>query len=117
MPDDEARQALADQLLALSTPEFVDVLHRVLPAHARSNHGIASRLVLAEIWWQESEHDRPQDLHVAAVAWPDRDYYDGGFGPEPELWEEGICTSCGIEVVSTAKSATCPICGTQCQLT
>ncbi|GAA1583551.1 hypothetical protein GCM10009789_41670 [Kribbella sancticallisti] len=51
------------------------------------------------------------------VAWPDREYYDGGFGPEPELWEDGTCAGCGVEVVSTAKRATCPVCAMPCQLT
>jgi hypothetical protein len=116
MPDDEARQALADQLLALPTPELVDVLHRVLPARTSTSYGQTTSLVLAEVTCTEG-FNSPQDLLIQAVAWPDRDYYDGGFGPEPELWENGTCTSCGIEVASTAKRATCPVCGTQCQLT
>lgn len=117
MPDDATRQALADQLLALPTPELIDVLQRVLPTHASSHLGIARRLVLAEISWEADKLKSRQDWDVAAVAWPDRDYYGGGFGPEPELWESGGCTGCGVEVVSTAKRAACPVCGTPCQLT
>ena len=120
MPDDTARQSLADQLLALPTPELVDVLRRVLQARRHSANGIDSCLVLAEINWESGKAHGLQnweDWQVAAVAWPDREHYEGGFGPEPELWESGRCGNCGIEVVSTAKVATCPICATTCYLT
>jgi hypothetical protein len=78
---------------------------------------MASRVVLAEVAWLEGEIQVEQDWGVAVVAWPDRDYYDGGFGPEPELWEQGTCTGCGMAVVSSAKRATCPVCATRCLLT
>jgi hypothetical protein len=115
--DDDARQALADQLLGLPTPELVDILYRVLPARTGSRYGQTTSLVLAEINQQTDGLADPRDLLISAVAWPDRDYYDGGFGPEPELWEDGTCPSCGIEVTSTAKRAVCPVCGTVCSLT
>jgi hypothetical protein len=114
--DDDARQALADQLLALPTPELVDVLNRVLPARTSTSYGQPTSLVLAEVTRTEG-FDSPEDLLIQAVAWPDRDYYDGGFGPEPELWESGTCPSCRIELASTAKRAACPVCGTACSLT
>ncbi|WP_459707218.1 hypothetical protein [Actinophytocola sp. KF-1] len=85
----------------------MDVLRRVLPAH--TDHD--ATLVLAEI------SRLPGELFVEAVAWPDRDYYDGGFGPEPANHEQGTCPGCGVYVVSTAKSAFCPVCGTLCALT
>jgi len=78
---------------------------------------MASRLVLVEITWEEGKLRGPHDWDLAAVAWPDREHYGGGFGPEPELYEQGSCTGCGIEVVSSAKLAACPVCGTHCQLT
>jgi hypothetical protein len=114
--EDDVRQALADQLLELPTPELVDVLHRVLPAHASTSNGQTTTLVLAEVTQTESL-DHPDELLVQAVAWPDRDYYDGGFGPEPELWENGTCANCHIDLVSTAKRGTCPVCGAACSLT
>src|SRR5215469_7477107 len=118
MSDDQARQALADELRALPTPELVDVLRRVLAVPASVDNGIAQRLVLAEVAWQEGRLRGADDWReFSAVAWPDREYYDGGFGPEPELGENGTCPGCGIEVVSTAKRAWCPVCGTRCQLT
>lgn len=113
MATDEARAALADQLVGLPTPELVDVLRRVLPGRALTNNGLTSRLVLAEVTWVEGQ----DGADVAVVAWPDREYYDGGFGPEPELGEQGTCTGCGLEVVSSAKQAVCPVCATRCQLT
>ncbi|HEX5401105.1 MAG TPA: hypothetical protein VFX16_02245 [Pseudonocardiaceae bacterium] len=54
---------------------------------------------------------------LRGVAWPDRDYYDGGFGPEPDLFENGFCEECGIEITSTAKRAFCPTCGGPRELT
>ena len=114
--EDDARQALADQLLALPTPELVDVLHRVLPARTSTSYGQTTSLVLSEVTQTEG-FDRAEDLLVQVVAWPDRDYYDGGFGPEPELWESGSCANCRIELVSTAKRAACPVCGAACSLT
>ena len=117
MLDDEGRQRLAEQLLALPTAELVDVLQRVLPSRTSSAYGQTTSVVLAEITRQTDPPDPSQELLVAAVAWPDRDYYDGGFGPEPELWESGTCTDCGMELSSTAKRASCPVCGTACSLT
>ena len=55
MTDDAGRQDLADQLLALPVPEFVDVLRRVLPARAGSRNSIESRQVLAEVTWLEAK--------------------------------------------------------------
>jgi hypothetical protein len=114
--DDDARQALADQLLALTTPELVDVLNRVLPARASTGYGQTTSWVLAEVTRTEGS-DSPEDLLVQAIAWPDRDYYDGGFGPEPEPWGNGACPGCGIELASTAKRAACRVCRTACSLT
>jgi hypothetical protein len=51
---------------------------------------------------------------IEVVGWPDRDYYDGGFGPSPGLFESGSCPRCGVEVTSTAKQAYCPVCGEVC---
>jgi hypothetical protein len=117
MSGDDERQALADQLLALSTPELVDVLHRVLPTRTSTRHGQTTCMVLAEVTRQADGRGYPRDLFISSVAWPDRDSHDGGFGPEPELWEGGTCRGCGIEVTSTAKRAACPVCGTTCELT
>lgn len=115
--DDGARQVLADQLLALPTPELVDVLYRVLPTRTSTRYGQTTSLVLAEVSRQTDGSWDARDLFVAAVARPDRRYYEGGFGPEPELWEGGTCPDCGIEVTSTAKRAACPVCGAACELT
>lgn len=51
---------------------------------------------------------------IEIVAWPDRDYYDGDFGPEPGNYEQGTCGGCKLDVTSTAKRAFCPLCGTLC---
>jgi hypothetical protein len=78
---------------------------------------MASRLVLAEVTGLEGRFRGQGNGVIAVVAWPDREYYGGGFGPEPELWEDGTCPGCGVNVVSTAKRATCPVCANPCQLT
>ncbi|TDC63920.1 hypothetical protein E1200_21275 [Actinomadura sp. GC306] len=117
MTDDDERDRLAEDLLRLSLPELVDVLRRVLPAHQEAGSFMSSALVLAQVS-QPSGVD-PVHGHPSTelVAWPDRDFYDGGFGPEPGLWEQGTCPGCKVEVTSTAKRAFCPHCGTLCQLT
>lgn len=118
---DDERQALADRLRSLPIPELVDVLRRVLPAHDDSGRfGLTRKLVLADASVYDetvplTAGDPPVDLEV--VAWPDRDHYDGGFGPEPDLLEQGHCDQCGTDVTSTAKRAFCAICGTLCHLT
>ncbi len=117
MTTDEERESLAQELLRLSLPELVDVLRRVLPAHATQHATMPTTLVLAEITRQPGEGPSATELYVEAVAWPDRDHYDGGFGPEPANHEQGTCPGCGIEVASTAKRAFCPVCGTRCALT
>jgi hypothetical protein len=106
---DEDREALAQELLRLNLPELVDVLRRVLPAHTRDG----AKLVLAEIGRLPGE----DTTYIEAVAWPDRDHYNGGFGPEMANYEQGTCAGCGLEVTSTAKLAFCPLCGTRCELT
>jgi hypothetical protein len=114
---DDERDRLARELLRLSLPELVDVLRRVLPAHARQSETMPSTLVLAEIS-RPAEADRSSTQpFVEAVAWPDRDHYDGGFGPERANYEQGTCPGCRLDVTSTAKQACCPLCGTRCQLT
>ncbi|HJP79888.1 MAG TPA: hypothetical protein VJ914_36790 [Pseudonocardiaceae bacterium] len=62
------------------------------------------------------EADEPSVM-LEVVASPDRAYYDGGFGPEPDLFEQGFCDECGIEITSTAKQAFCPACGGLRELT
>ncbi|WP_131741483.1 hypothetical protein [Actinomadura roseirufa] len=117
MTDDDERDRLAQDLLRLSLPELVDVLQRVLPAHAERGTIVPSVLVLAEISWVSGGDSSSRELSIEGVAWPDRDYYDGGFGPEPALYEQGTCPVCQLDVTSTAKRAFCPQCGTLCQLT
>ncbi|MFI0446899.1 hypothetical protein [Actinomadura sp. 6N118] len=117
MTSDDEREALAHELLRLSLPELVDVLRRVLPAHADQDDPTPTVLTLAEISWSPGEDQAATPPLVEAVAWPDRDHYQGGFGPEPALWEQGSCTECGLKVASTAKRAFCPLCGTTCSLT
>jgi hypothetical protein len=118
---DDERQALADRLRSLPIPELVDVLRRVLPAHDDNGRfGLTRKLVLAEAGIYDETvprtgDDRAADLEV--VAWPDRDHYGGGFGPEPDLLEQGRCDQCGLDVTSTAKQAFCAVCGTLCYLT
>ncbi|XVU28647.1 hypothetical protein ACQPZJ_16820 [Actinoplanes sp. CA-054009] len=108
------RQAIADQLSSLSLPELVDVLRRVLPAHADNAGEPPSRLVLAEATVFGSGPLDPADPPVvlSMVAWP-----EGAMGPVPHLLECGSCPRCGIEVVSNVKRAFCPACGKLCHLT
>ncbi|GIH52943.1 hypothetical protein Mro03_81220 [Microbispora rosea subsp. rosea] len=114
---DDQRDSLARELLRLSLPELVDVLRRVLPAYTEQGNSVPSTLVLAEISWLPGRDPSLTQPFIEAVAWPDRDYYNGGFGPAPANYEQGSCPSCGLEVTSTAKHAFCPLCGTLCQLT
>ncbi|MEU8173255.1 hypothetical protein AB0C14_10290 [Microbispora hainanensis] len=117
MTTDDEREALARELLRLSLPELVDVLRRVLPAHAEQGSTMPSTLALAEISRPPGRDPSSAQPFIEAVAWPDRDHYDGGFGPAPANDEQGNCPSCGLEVTSTAKRAFCPLCGTLCLLT
>ncbi|GIE81812.1 hypothetical protein Aph02nite_77620 [Actinoplanes philippinensis] len=111
------RQAITDHLLSLSLPELSDVLRHVLPSHAvdeEERNGLARKLVLAEVTVFEDGISNTADdraVPIEVVAWPDRDYYGGGFGPESGLFEQGRCRRCGVDVTSTAKQAFCPICG------
>jgi hypothetical protein len=109
-------------LTALPMNELLDVLRPVLTE--RVEHPVAGlwgSVVLAEVWWGAGTYDAvPTDYsntEISVVAWPDRDYYDGGLGPDQGLWEEGTCTTCGLTVVSTGKRAACPRCGGACELT
>jgi hypothetical protein len=121
--NEDKRQAIADRLLSLSLPELVDVLRRVLPSRAvdeEERNGLTRQLVLAEVTVFEdgvSNTADDQTVAIEVVAWPDREYYDGGFGPESGLFEQGRCRRCGVDVTSTAKQAFCPICGELCHLT
>jgi hypothetical protein len=117
VPTDDERESLAQELLQLSLPELVDVLRRVLPAHADHNATVTAKLVLAEIAQLPDEDQSLTEPIIEAVAWPDRDHYDGGFGPEPANYEQGTCPRCSLNVTSTAKRAFCPLCETLCQLT
>ncbi|MFI0407836.1 hypothetical protein ACH34S_18165 [Actinomadura sp. 3N508] len=117
MTDDEERDRLAQELLRLSLPELVDVLRRVLPTHADRDSTMPGVLVLAEVSRLPDGDPSLTQPYIEVVAWPDRDYYDGGFGPELALYEDGACSGCGLEVCSTAKRAFCPLCGTLCGLT
>ncbi|MFG1966244.1 hypothetical protein [Nonomuraea sp. NPDC049028] len=114
MSTDEDRVRLAQQLAQLPVHELVDVLGRVLPQHAEDRNGLRTMLVLATATTYEQE---PVGIDVTLVAWPDRDYYDGGLGPEQGLWEDGRCARCDVEVSSNAKRAYCPVCNTPCTLT
>lgn len=118
MTTDEDRESLAQDLLRLSLPELVDVLRRVLPAHAAPDTSMSkTKLVLAEIVRLPGEDPSVTETSIEVVAWPDRDHYNGGFGPETAHYEQGTCEGCGLEVTSTVKRAFCPLCGTRCQLT
>ncbi len=114
MTTDDEREALARDLSRLSLPELDDVLRRVLSRHAERDGVMPSTLCLAEVARTPGDTEPP---HVEVVAWPDRDHYDGGFGPNPGHWEQGACPACGLEVASTAKRAFCPLCGATCGLT
>ncbi|MFI5843707.1 hypothetical protein ACIA8K_28800 [Catenuloplanes sp. NPDC051500] len=118
--NDDERQTLADALRGLPAPELVDVLRRVLAVHDDELNDMTRKLVLAEATRYGETLPRTADdpaVSLEVVAWPDRDYYDGGFGPEPGLYEQGYCARCEIELTSTAKQAFCPICGSLCRLT
>ncbi|MEV5767157.1 hypothetical protein AB0L34_21710 [Micromonospora sp. NPDC052213] len=116
MLTDEDRERLAGQLVALPVHELVDVLRRVLPSYteAGSGSGLRTTLVLATATQDEDQPDRPD---LTLVAWPDRDRYDGGLGPDQGLWEDGHCAQCDVGVTSNAKRAYCPVCGSRCFLT
>lgn len=113
MSTDEDRDRLAEKLCGLPVRELVDVLRRVLPGYAEESYGMRTHLVLATVTVTEYEDGTLTEF----VAWPDRDYYDGGLGPDQGLWEGGRCERCGTDVTSNAKRAFCPACGGRCGLT
>jgi hypothetical protein len=100
--------------MTLPVHELVDVLRRVLPNYTEEGDGLRRTLVLATA---TEFDDELNGLDVALVAWPDRDYYDGGLGPDQGLWEDGHCGKCDTNVSSNAKRAYCPVCGSGCTLT
>ncbi|MFC0550504.1 hypothetical protein ACFFHJ_06370 [Planotetraspora thailandica] len=114
MASDQERDQLAAQLMTLPVHELADVLRRVLPHYTEESNGLRTSLVLATATEYE---DEPDGIDVTFVAWPDRDYYDGGLGPDQGLWEGGDCEQCHTEVSSNAKRAFCPVCGSRCELT
>ncbi|MEU7995226.1 hypothetical protein AB0B83_07785 [Micromonospora sp. NPDC049060] len=113
MSTDEDRERLAEQLMALPVRELVDVLRRVLPHFTEDQYGVRTTLTLAAV----TDYEDEPGLDVELVAWPDRDYYDGGLGIDQGLWENGRCARCDVEVTSNAKRAFCPYCGSGCALT
>lgn len=113
MSTDGDRDRLAEQLRGLPVRELVDVLRRVLPGRTEETSGLRTVLVLATATVCEDEADPT----VEVVAWPDREYYEGGLGPDQGLWEEGRCERCGLDVTSNAKRAYCPVCASRCGLT
>jgi hypothetical protein len=114
MTTDEDRDRIARELAALPVAELVDVLRRVLPARVEESGGLRNTLVLATATTYE---DEPDGIDLTLVGWPDRDYYDGGLGPDQGLWEDGRCARCDTGVTSNAKRASCPVCGSPCALT
>jgi rubrerythrin len=112
---DEDRDRLADQLKALPVRELLAVLRRVLPSHVEESDGLRTTLALATATVDEANPDGI--AMVTLVAWPDREYYDSGLGPDQGLWEDGRCQRCGFDVSSNAKRAYCPVCGSKCELT
>ncbi|MGW5560099.1 hypothetical protein ACWER9_23100 [Micromonospora sp. NPDC003944] len=115
MSTDEDRKRLAEHLTALPVRELVDVLRRALPHFTEESYGTRTALTLASV--TRYADDVEPGLAVELVAWPDRDFYDGGLGIDQGLWENGHCVPCDIEVVSNAKRAYCPYCGSACTLT
>ncbi|MGC4846558.1 hypothetical protein ACLQ3F_04930 [Micromonospora sp. DT15] len=115
MSTDEDRERLAGQLMALPVRELVDVLRRALPHFTEEAYGMRTALNLASVTYFAD--DLEPGLNVELVAWPDREYYDGGLGIDQGLWENGRCGTCDIEVTSNAKRAFCPYCGSACALT
>ncbi|MCW3844826.1 zinc ribbon domain-containing protein [Micromonospora yasonensis] len=113
MTTDEDRDRLAEQLVALPVYELVDVLRRVLPQYTEDHYGSRTELALAQV----TDYEDEPGLQLELVAWPDRDYYDGGLGIDQGLWESGHCAKCDTEVASNAKRAFCPYCGSRCDLT
>ncbi|MEW2380246.1 hypothetical protein AB0883_29645 [Micromonospora sp. NPDC047812] len=114
MSTDEDRDRLAEQLVALPVHELVDVMRRVLPHYTEDEDGLRSVLLLATATIHEDAPDVPD---LALVAWPDRDYYEGGLGADQGLWNEGDCAKCNTTVTSNAKRGHCPVCGSRCGLT
>lgn len=98
----------------MSVCELVDVLRRVLPHHTQEDDGLRTVLTLAAAAVCDSESATPE---IALVAWPDRDHYADGLGPDQGLWEQGHCGHCDIGVTSNAKRAYCPVCGFRVGLT
>ncbi|WP_203924724.1 hypothetical protein [Rugosimonospora africana] len=120
MIGEDAREKLAHQLQELDVRELVDVLRRVLPAYTETANGLRNVLVLAQATvWDTDTPDGTQDTStdLSTVVWPDAGYYGDHLGPDQGLWEEGSCRSCDLAVVSNAKRAHCPVCGTACYLT
>ncbi|MGC4814809.1 hypothetical protein ACLQ29_30125 [Micromonospora sp. DT228] len=113
MTTDEDRDRLAEQLVGLPVYELVDVMRRVLPHYTDERYGCQERLILATSY----RCDEAPDTVLSLVAWPDRDYYDGGLGPDQGLWEGGPCSTCEIDVSSNAKRGYCPACDTRLGMT
>lgn len=97
--------AVADALVALSVPERVEVLRQAFARTETAAHNQLSShwFVGVATMYHGPGVDDQDRWTVAAVAYPDREYYDGGYRPEQDLFEDGTCERCGTPVESTAK--------------
>jgi hypothetical protein len=118
MVDEADLEGLVAGLVALPTPLRIEVLRQVFSAtESEIRNGLTDRWYAGVAHTYDGYLSAEYPRETSVIGYPDRDFYDGGFGPEPELWESGSCPGCGAEVCSTAKRAVCPICGSMTSLT
>lgn len=112
--------ALADSLRGLTTPQLVEVMRQVLSARHDSRNGVETALLLAEVSWMTGEPHRwaEEEEGLRLVAWPDvAEEGERVLDRRRGLFDSGRCSLCQAFVVSTIKTAPCPVCGNLCHLT
>ena len=95
------REQIVDYLKTCTGRELSEILNTALSVReeVQTAHGLEDL---------NSEHDAGWAFEVVADQWPEsEERVEWGEG----LHQQGQCTTCGAEVLSHAKRARCPLCG------
>ena len=95
-------------LSSLSDSKFVELIYEALAERNSGN----SKLLIAETYYSSNG----KDAHVALAAIPPRDYPISSNG-RADLINNGVCSTCSVEVAAISKDAVCPVCKSKVGLT
>lgn len=103
------REAVADFLKGLSRREVIELFYEInahWDNHSDEKFGTFDRLLLARVMWEKVDPGEHRIYILAAGKDPENNRPS-----VTSVCENGQCKSCGMEVDSWSKQATCPICG------